>query len=65
MRKKISEKSVKLKEQQLRIETLEFLLCSGKHEWGEVDKTTTYDSHGEPHIDTICMCKRCHKRLVK
>jgi hypothetical protein len=60
----IFEKNVKLKEQQLRIETLEFLLCGGKHEWGEVDKTVTYDAHGEAYVDTICICKRCHKRIV-
>lgn len=61
----IFEKNVKLKEQQLRIETLEFLLCGGKHEWSEIDKSITYDTNGEAHTDVTYMCKKCHKRVVK
>ena len=64
MRKKIDPDKQKIKDQQLRIETLEFLLCGGKHDWAEVDSIISYNEHGEMFTDTVKMCKRCHKRIV-
>lgn len=52
----ITNKDQELREAKLRIEILEFMLCGGNHEYVEISNVGAQQ---------VCLCKKCHKRLVK
>ena len=37
------------------LEILEFILCGGQHEYVEVENGSS----------KVCLCKKCHKRIVR
>ena len=51
----ITNKEQELREANLRIEILEFILCGGQHEYVEVENGSS----------KVCLCKKCHKRIVR